>query len=384
VRFREFKLVESKQVLTEGARIDHAEDIVFWEGSKGALRALKALKSMEQGGHADVTLKWDGSPAIIFGRDETGEFILTDKSGFTAKGYDGKPKSAKDLANMLGSRKTRKGQEIDSKQAAFMSNMAGIFDYFERATPASFRGFFKGDLLYYQKPVLKNGKFMFTPNIVTYFVDEKSELGMKIGLSTTGVVVHRYIDLNGNEQAVDQKQLNIMQGRDVLVVPPVFVQKPANVDNKNLAQLESMVEQNAGKIDELLNKEELRQKQLTNLSDVLYTYVNKKVDTSLNNLGADFQQWLTTNPKISKKKQDNILSHISQHPIAFESLWKVVSGIIKIKDAIINQFDSHDTAVQQKIGTNSGGEGYVMKHPSGDIKLVPREIFSKANRAKQR
>ena len=28
------------------ARIQHAEDIVFWEGSKGAMRALEALRSM--------------------------------------------------------------------------------------------------------------------------------------------------------------------------------------------------------------------------------------------------------------------------------------------------------------------------------------------------
>jgi hypothetical protein len=284
---------------------------------------------------------------------------------------------------MLGARKTRKGQEIDSKQAAFMSNMESIFDYYEKATPATFRGFFKGDLLYYQRPQLKNDKFMFTPNIVSYFVDSKSELGMKIGLSTTGVVVHRYIDLNGNESQVTQEQLDVMQGRDVLVVPPVYTQKPVQVDNKNIAQLETMVKQHAGKIDELLNKDELRQKQLTNLSDILYTYVNKKVDSSLANLGADFSQWITTT-KLSKKKQDNVLSHIAEHPIAFESLWKVVSGIIKIKDAIINQLDSHEAEVTQKIGTQSGGEGYVMKHKNGDIKLVPREVFSKANRAKQR
>ena len=77
--------------LDEGARIQHAEDVVFWEGSKGAIRAVESLKKLASGGHKDVTIKWDGSPAIIFGRDEiSGEFVLTDKSGFGAKGYDGK------------------------------------------------------------------------------------------------------------------------------------------------------------------------------------------------------------------------------------------------------------------------------------------------------
>ena len=82
MRYREFRLVESKFSLKEGARIDHAEDIIFDEGSRGAIRALEALKQMEQGGHKNVTVKWDGSPALVFGRNEAGEFILTDKSGF--------------------------------------------------------------------------------------------------------------------------------------------------------------------------------------------------------------------------------------------------------------------------------------------------------------
>ena len=31
-----------------------------------------------------------------------------------------------------------------------------------------------------------------------------------------------------------------------------------------------------------------------------------------------------------------------------------------------------------------GGEGYVLAHPEGDIKLVSREYFSKANRSVER
>ena len=39
-------------------------------GSKGAMRALEALRNMAKEDHKNVTLKWDGSPALIFGRDE--------------------------------------------------------------------------------------------------------------------------------------------------------------------------------------------------------------------------------------------------------------------------------------------------------------------------
>ena len=47
----------NQYLLEADARIQHAEDIVFWEGSKGAKRALKALKDMASRKHKDVTLK---------------------------------------------------------------------------------------------------------------------------------------------------------------------------------------------------------------------------------------------------------------------------------------------------------------------------------------
>ena len=81
MRFFEFKHI----VKEIASRIQHAEDVVFWEGSAGANRALQSLANMAKGGHKDVTIKWDGSPAIIFGRNPKGKFILTDKSGFGAK-----------------------------------------------------------------------------------------------------------------------------------------------------------------------------------------------------------------------------------------------------------------------------------------------------------
>ena len=87
MKFEEFKIVN------EGARIDHAEDVIFFEGSKGAIRVLEAFKDLAAGDTQSTTIKWDGSPAVIFGRDDKGDFIFTDKSGFVAKGYDGKSKS---------------------------------------------------------------------------------------------------------------------------------------------------------------------------------------------------------------------------------------------------------------------------------------------------
>ena len=58
---------------------------------------------------------------------------------------------------------------------------------------------------------------------------------------------------------------------------------------------------------------------------------------------------------------------------------------MRIKDDVIRQFDSHNQTVKSSIpGHGEGGEGYVLAHPQGDVKLVPREYFTRANRAVQR
>lgn len=131
------KLVGESILKEAEARIQHAEDFIFWDGSAGAMRVLQALKNLEGESHKDVTIKWDGSPAVIFGRNADGEFIFTDKSGFSAKGYDGKSKSADDLATMLGNRPGASNPDPGKRAGykALIDNMKDVFDEYEKATP---------------------------------------------------------------------------------------------------------------------------------------------------------------------------------------------------------------------------------------------------------
>jgi len=251
------KTNESLQ-LDEGARIQHAEDLIFWEGSAGAVRALESLKKLETGGHKNVTIKWDGSPAVIFGRDEEGNFILTDKSGFTAKGYDGKSKSAEELEDMFLNRSGGKNRE-NPGYVKFAGNMKNIFDKFERATDENFRGYFKGDLLYFTTPPEQDGRYVFKPNVVQYAVDKNSDIGKRIGASTTGIVVHRFVDEIGNERALKPGEIDsIVNGPEVLVVPSVTAQRPPEVDDSSLKQLRQLINKNAKAMDTLLNAEQLK------------------------------------------------------------------------------------------------------------------------------
>ena len=384
MKFVEIQYPYMPRVLTEGARIQHAEDILFWEGSAGAQRVINSLEQMSKEGHKDVTVKWDGSPAVIFGRDEAGNFILTDKSGFTAKGYDGRSKSAEELEAMLKARKGASNPDPVKRNnyLQFVGNMTDIFPLYERAVPQDYRGFFKGDMLYFTTPELQDGQYVFKPQLVQYSVDANSELGKKIGASKTGVVIHRQVDPDGTEQPL--RDPDIFQGTDVLVVPPVTAEKPVKVDTRGIDLLKRTVSKYGAQIDDLLNPAELAARQLKNLPDILYSYCNSKVDTDFSNLGADFMQWLETS-KLTQRKRDNLTAYLQEHQAGFQAVWVMYNAIVKIKDDIVNKFDSQGMAVKQSIpGHGEGGEGYVLAHPEGDIKLVPREFFSKANRAVQR
>jgi len=392
MRYSEIKLVESKILLNEGARIDHAEDIVFWEGSKGAVRALNSLKATEEGGHGNVTIKWDGSPAIIFGRDENGKFVLTDKSGFGAKGYDGRATDGPALFKMLMARPGARNPDKEKAEgyARFATNMKDIFDEYEKATPKNFRGYLKGDLLYFNTPEIKDNHYIFTPNIVSYEVNVTSELGRKIGQSKSGIVVHRMVNDQGAEGPVPANFQ--LQGTEVLLFPTVSMQEPPAIDDEDINDMKAMVARNAGLIDKMLNVSTLTQLKIKDLPTLFYNYTNSKVDTGLEDLGVDFIQWLNAS-KASENKKRNITQYIAQNEQAFNAMWTIVNGIMKIKDKIIKQFDSNEATVKAHIGPHGpaasdthgeGGEGYVLAHPEGDIKLVPRQYFTRANRSVQR
>ena len=372
----------SKESIAEGidARIQHAEDLIFQQGSAGAIRALVSLKGLAQGGHKNVSLKWDGSPAVIFGRDENGEFIFTDKTGFGAVKTDGRAKDPDQLKDILLSRGGGKMRD-DPKRVAFASNMASIMPLFEKATPKDVRGFFKGDLLYYTTPPVKNGNYVFKPQIVEYAVDVNSDLGKKIGASKTGIVIHRFIDDNDRETPV--KDYSIFQGNDVLVVPPVTTEKAPEVPNEELDRLEALIKKDKSDIDSLLDKNKLAQQKMGYFPEVLYRYMNSKVDTGLDNLGKDFIKWLSDS-KLSNAGKNKVTEYVKANMRAFTSLWEVVEGIMKAKDSVIDSLDKQSSGISQSIGGQKGGEGYVLANPDGDIKLVPRASFSKANRAVQR
>ena len=83
LNFRNY-IVEQKNT-----HMEHAEDDVLNNGVNGARNAINALRAVRDmlAGHSpkkvDVTVKWDGAPAIFAGQDPSdGKFFVAKKGVF--------------------------------------------------------------------------------------------------------------------------------------------------------------------------------------------------------------------------------------------------------------------------------------------------------------
>lgn len=355
----------------KGREINHIEDLVLFYGSEGTRRAISTLKNLENN-QADTTIKWDGSPALVFGRNDQGQFVLTDKGGFAAKGYDGKVTNPKDMEQMFLNRKMKDPtpqKKIERQE--FARNMASLWSTFEKSTPEDFRGYMFGDLMYTQTPQVKDGKFVIHPNTTKYLVNPSSDIGQKISNSKVGIVVHFKQDLEGQKTKPD---FSGFQGGDLLIMPPVSPNVPSEVGNYN-SELDK-IESNLGsisKLDDFLNPPaELKMKDFQN---ILYAHVNSTVKTG-DLPGKNFINWIQDNPKISNPKKEKIIQWCSEHKNEYETMWQIFNSISDIKNKIIAHMDDQPADIEAYTDGQRGGEGYVV---GKDVKLVNRSGFSAAN-----
>ena len=364
---RAFEFLTESEKPKVGRALQHLEDLVIVDGSNGAMRAIGHLSAIIND-VSDVTLKWDGSPAVVFGRNDNGEFILTDKAGFEAKGYDGKVKSGEELERMLLSRGK---EEPSDDRRRFAASMKQAFAVFEAAVEPNVRGYFKGDLLYKSRPPLDNGNFEFTPNVVTYSIPKDSTLGKQIANSQVGVVVHSF-----NDQPVRSPVKGIRTG-DLFVVGLTSVNHLPTIDKGMIDSLRSYAKSVAPAIDSLLDDQRLAAEKMADFKATLYKFVNQQVDTGdLTNLNARFDRWVESSA-ISGPKKAKIATYRKDHSKAFEALFSLLEKIGQVKDDVIEQLDARSD-IGQRIGSSKGGEGYV----KGDVKLVPRLRFTAATRQK--
>lgn len=368
-----YGLYES-EILVEGARIEHLEDLVF-QGKPGIDRIIKFFYDAHKMG-AHTTIKWDGRPAIIFGRDENGEFVLTDKAGFGAKGYDGMVKSPSGYASMFANRK-------GDNYAALTAMYKSIFPLLERAVPEDFRGYIQGDLLYTERPRKKNNAYTFTPNTVTYNVDANSDIGRIVGKSNVGVAIHSYIDAPGGKTVpLKHAPQELQHSPGVVMLDPEF----DNVPEIKLSPAEEHLVMNleivAPKAAEFMDPNNYRPLKLSNLPDLIKQFINMRVRAGhYDNLEQGFEQWLDTSNQ-SQQKIQRIKTYLESYGDDFTALVNAFLIASALKTQIVKQLDNQTGPVTANIAGEPGHEGYVTDAGDGAIKLVDRMRFSSANFAK--
>lgn len=365
----------SEEMLTEGARIEHPEDLIFTDGSAGAMHGLESLEDLAHSAD-NVSIKWDGSPALIFGRDEQGRFIMTDKSGWGAKTYQGKPTSSDELAAMM---MTRRG-DPDMRQE-FAAKLKNIWPMFAASVPHNFRGYFWGDLLWFDTPPVKNGAFVFKPNTVTYEVDVDSDLGKKIAKSRAGMVIHQFF-LDQESPAQPVKSIDMLdQNQGVLFMTPELKQTPKiEIDTLKIEQAKHYLKRNAQAIDRFLNPDVHRQLKLTDLPLLLKRFINQRVrEHNLQHLEQGFLHWIES---AAPTKAERIKKFIENNELGFYATMIMFAAITHLKELVVRQLDQQQGPVRAHIGVQPGGEGYVVKTDKGLIKLVNRLGFSAANFSK--
>jgi hypothetical protein len=366
---------EQKQHLAEAKnpRIPYIEDLVFQSGVNGARQAVKIIKDTAEQTQQYATIKWDGSPAVIFGRKPSGEFVLTDKAGATAVGYDGLATSPEMMARVMAGRDASaaaKGK--DSDRSELIQIYREIWPYFEAAVPRGFQGYFKGDLLYYpSRPYVEDaGNFVFQPNKfggIQYRIPVNSAMGQQIAGTAVGIAIHTYMeDPGAAEQFVSDPEDKLKKVSGLMVTAATV----KNLQNLKLnrgamSELSGYVSgQNAQALQGLLNPAELRAAQITDLPALMEKFINslKGTDYSAATPSA-FGTWLQTN--VTPRKYNNIVEYL-------QSPRSNVLGM-SVAFAIWNKLHELKIDLQRQLDLQQPGqEGWVFSTPAGRAKIVSR------------
>jgi hypothetical protein len=359
------------RILNEGARIDHPEDLIFDEGIQGAARALNALAEVAAEPH-NISVKFDGFPAMVFGRNHDGQLVVADKHMFTKKDGSGRVTSVEAFVQYDRNRGANRGD--------LYSKLTVLWPAFEQAVPRGSQGYWWGDLLWAGKLQPTNGVYMFKPNTVTYSVAVNSQLGQRIGHSVGGIVVHQYFPDVDQDPVVIQN-LNGLNTDGLMTIMTPNMQDQVNLKSpvSAIQQVSGMIRKNADIINDLFHSDLLAAAKISNLGALMKTYVNARVK----GFQGDFPTWLKSN--VTANKLENLIGPggaITVQGPAVAAVFDIFKGIVMIKANLIQQLDAQQHTIQSSINGNPGGEGYVFATSEGLIKLVDRASFSAANFAK--
>jgi hypothetical protein len=182
-------MIKYSQYLTEAAQknthMEHLEDLVFNEGVDGTRKAITTLinmRNMLQGSSprpSNLTVKWDGAPAIFAGIDPEDDQFFVAKKGI----FNKNPQTFKSVEEI------RNGGLSGELQSKFIA----AFEEFSKLGIK--KNVYQGDLMFTKEDLKTetiNGEdfITFQPNTIVYAVPVGSSLAKKIRKARIGIVWH--------------------------------------------------------------------------------------------------------------------------------------------------------------------------------------------------
>lgn len=371
--------IDQLSVVTEAkGHLDHPEDLVFLGGSQGANSAVDAIVNTVKNPKT-ITIKWDGYPALIFGRGSDGKFSIMDKHMFNKKDGSGRvvhsPEQFVQYDMARGVNREQLHQLI-----------AEIWPGLEKSDNS--KGYYWGDLLFSQPlQPQRDGLYHFraNPNGISYTVDPKSEIGKELTGKQAGIVVHQFIPatamttdeatpLNGNIG-------KLKNNSNVAIVPAKMPITPSlKIDNSLVKNAKSAIAKYGDAVNQLMST---APQSASAFQSLFTTYINKRiVAKNLNDLVDGFMQYFESRP-MTDSMRNKLSQHLQANQAGLVGAFTIWVELYKLKMAVVEQLNkAAETAPVQgylQDGTRTQ-EGFV----SQGLKFVDRMGFSAQNLAGQR
>jgi len=387
--------------------LEHLEDDIILNGADGgtnALNFLESLRDMLQGSSnkkLNLTVKWDGAPAIVAGIDpENGKFFVATKSLFNVT-----PKINYTPADVM---RNHSGDVANILREALL--------YLQ---PLNFKGILQGDLMFTQsmkkmKSVespsgKKEQVISFQPNTIVYTVPENTGLGRRIARAKFGIIFHT------TYKGSTIQKLKASFGADVSKLrrsPNVWFDDASYKDvsgnvmmtlgeGEQLGNMLNMARGSLKKSTALLNKMKTDLSEYSiglNLKTYLNTFIRQMSDIPATGkavsgfrnyyegkVGADIDKVKKQETKDKYKKILNdglrFIDRAGDQVYFAIATYKTIQKAKKVIIDKLNQAKSIGTFVVRGTGLEvTNPEGYVVVDQQGNArKLVDRLEFSAAN-----
>ena len=369
------KIDQLSTVVTEAkGHLDHPEDLIFLDGTQGANRAVQASVDTVKN-PATVTIKWDGYPALIFGRGDNGKFSIMDKHMFNKKDLSGRQVFSPEQFVQYD-----RDRGVD--RSGLHQLIAEIWPGLEKSDRS--KGYYWGDLLFSQPLQDQNGmyKFKANPNGIAYTVEANSEVGQLFKGKQAAIVVHQFIPPNAattdEASPLDGGIGSLKNNSNVAIVPAKMPITPKlKISSKLVNKAQSDIKKYGPAVDQLLNT---APQASTTFRGLFTTYINKKIVAGdLNNLVDGFMEYFNSRP-MTDAMRAKLTQHLEANKAGLVGAFTIWASLYQLKMAIVDQLNkaAKSSPVQGYLdnGTNTQ-EGFV----SHGLKFVDRMGFSRQNLA---